>query len=90
MKKIQEPEVAPIAKRRRTLSVGHSAGRSTLPKEYQEAAELAKWAQRASQLPAVRKELVERVKAQIQAGTYETPDKLDAAIAGLLKELGEA
>ena len=38
------------------------------------------------QMPDVRTELVERVRQAIADGTYETPEKLDAAVAKLLKE----
>ena len=36
----------------------------------------------------VRQELVNRIRAQIAAGTYETPQKLDAAVDRLLDEIG--
>ncbi len=36
----------------------------------------------------IRSDLVARVRSEIAAGTYETPDKLDAALDGLLNELG--
>jgi anti-sigma28 factor (negative regulator of flagellin synthesis) len=32
-------------------------------------------------------ELVERVKAEIAAGTYETPDRVEAALERLLDEM---
>jgi hypothetical protein len=35
--------------------------------------------------PAIRHELVARVRREIEAGTYETPEKLDAALARLLE-----
>lgn len=35
----------------------------------------------------IRQELVARIRAEIEAGTYETPDKLDAAIEGLAQDL---
>jgi hypothetical protein len=31
---------------------------------------------------------VNQIRAQIAAGTYETPDKLDAAVQRLLDEIG--
>jgi len=37
-------------------------------------------------LPEVRQELVARVKAQITAGTYDTPQRLEAAIDAMLAE----
>ncbi len=36
----------------------------------------------------IRAELVNRIRAQIADGTYETPDKLDAAVSRLLDEIG--
>jgi hypothetical protein len=35
----------------------------------------------------VRQELVARVRQEIQAGTYDTPDKLEAALARLADRL---
>jgi len=49
--------------------------------------ELAEWAAKARLLPEVRRDLVERVRAEIEAGTYETPAKMDAAIERLLEDL---
>ncbi|MCX5662398.1 MAG: flagellar biosynthesis anti-sigma factor FlgM [Planctomycetota bacterium] len=42
---------------------------------------------RLAKLPDVRQDLVDRVKAEIAKGTYETPEKLDGAINGLLDDL---
>ena len=39
------------------------------------------------QLPEVRKDLIDRIKHEIEAGTYDTPEKLDAAVAELLIDL---
>jgi hypothetical protein len=36
-----------------------------------------------------RSELVERVRREIAAGTYDTPEKWDAALDRLLKRLEE-
>ncbi|MBI1337188.1 MAG: flagellar biosynthesis protein FlgM [Phycisphaera sp.] len=38
-------------------------------------------------LPDVRQGLVDRVKSEIASGTYETPEKLDAAITELAQDL---
>ncbi|MCL2700836.1 MAG: flagellar biosynthesis anti-sigma factor FlgM [Phycisphaerae bacterium] len=38
-------------------------------------------------LPDVRAELVERVKADIAAGTYETPDRIDVALERLMDDM---
>lgn len=45
----------------------------------------------ASQLadvPEMRGELVARVRSQIAAGTYETPDKMETAVGRLFDEIG--
>ncbi len=51
------------------------------------AEELAEWVRKARDLPPVRRELLERVRAEIAAGTYETPQKLEKAVTRLLAEL---
>lgn len=42
---------------------------------------------RARELPDVRAERVAEIRAQIQAGTYETADKLEVAVGRLLDEI---
>lgn len=37
--------------------------------------------------PPIRQDLVDRVRGQIANGTYDTKDKLDVVIDGLLKDL---
>jgi negative regulator of flagellin synthesis FlgM len=37
-------------------------------------------------MPDVRTELIEKVRQAIADGTYETPEKIDAAVAKLLEE----
>jgi anti-sigma28 factor (negative regulator of flagellin synthesis) len=38
-------------------------------------------------MPDVRHERIERVQREIEAGTYETTEKLDAAVTALLTDL---
>lgn len=42
----------------------------------------------AAETGGMRDELVARVRSQIAAGTYETPEKIDAALDRLLDEIG--
>lgn len=37
----------------------------------------------------IRRELVERVRKEIEAGTYDTPEKFDLALERLLRRLEE-
>lgn len=39
------------------------------------------------EIPDVRAELVARVKAEVEAGTYETPERIEIAVDRLLDEL---
>ncbi len=41
------------------------------------------------QLPEVRQDLIDRIKDEIDAGTYDTPEKMDAAVEGLAAEIRE-
>ena len=50
--------------------------------------EVARLLQKLRDLPEVREDLVARVKAEIEQGTYETEDKLDAALNELAGDIG--
>jgi len=47
----------------------------------------ARLAAMAQELPDVRTDLVAKVKAELAAGVYETPDKIEVAIERLLDDL---
>jgi negative regulator of flagellin synthesis FlgM len=49
--------------------------------------ELSRWIKKARNLPDVRQDLVERVKAEIADGTYETPEKIQIAVERMLEEI---
>lgn len=48
----------------------------------------ARLASMLSSVPPIRTELVSRVKAEIQAGTYDTPAKFEVALSKLMDEMG--
>lgn len=48
----------------------------------------AEAALRASDSAGIRQDVVDRIRSEIAAGTYETPAKLDAAVSRLLDDLG--
>ena len=50
--------------------------------------EAARLAEQVQQMPEMREDRVEAVRQQIAAGTYETSDKLNAAVERLLDEIG--
>ncbi len=52
-----------------------------------EISDAAQLVDRIGDLPEVRRERVQAIRAEIAQGTYETPEKLDAAIGRLLEEI---
>ena len=44
---------------------------------------------RLRELPAIRADLVQRVKSEIATGAYDTPDKIDIAVDALAQEIAE-
>ena len=52
-----------------------------------EISEVARLAARIQDIPDIRAELVARVRAEIAAGVYETPDRLEIAVERLTEEL---
>ncbi|MFP3938375.1 MAG: flagellar biosynthesis anti-sigma factor FlgM [Phycisphaerae bacterium] len=47
----------------------------------------AKLAARIQEVPEVRWDLVEKVKSEIDAGTYETPERLEIAVNRIMEDL---
>ena len=52
-----------------------------------EISDVAKLAAKVQEIPDVRTELVEQVKAEIEVGTYETPERIEIAVQRLMEEL---
>jgi len=53
-----------------------------------EVSPLAQYLRRLQELPSMRVDVIERVRADIDKGVYETPEKVDAAIDRLIEEEG--
>jgi len=54
-----------------------------------EISEVARWKAKLAEIPAVRETLVAAIRAEIEAGSYETEDKIRIAAERLLAELRE-
>jgi negative regulator of flagellin synthesis FlgM len=48
----------------------------------------ARMVEQVHQAPAIQQDRVDSIRAQIAAGTYETPDKVNVAVNRLLDEIG--
>ena len=60
---------------------------NNLPVDRVEISPIARLMSEISALPEIRAEKVAQVRAEIQAGTYITPEKLDIAIDRLLEDI---
>lgn len=66
---------------------GRSADRvADRPSDRVELSDRARYLAKLQQVPAVRQGLIDQVRAQIEAGTYDTPERFDAAVDGLIDD----
>lgn len=59
----------------------------TRPTDKVELSTASRLLSRLSEVPEVRQDLVDRVRQEIASGSYETDDKINAAIEGLAEDL---
>ncbi len=60
---------------------------NSIPVDRVEISQIARLISELSSLPEVRAEKIAQVRAQIEAGTYITPEKMDIAVERLLEDL---
>jgi negative regulator of flagellin synthesis FlgM len=80
-----QPISAPHAAR---LSQPASRAESAPIQDEVQISDAARLVEQAQQAPDIRQDRVQAIRAQIAAGTYETPEKLDIAVSRLLDEIG--
>jgi len=56
--------------------------------EISQAAQAAELAARVDEIPEVRQDLVDQLRAEIQSGRFETEERLSGAVDNLLDEIG--
>lgn len=62
-------------------------GRTERPSDRVELSDRARLLNKLINLPDVRRDLVDEVRRSIEAGTYDTPERLDGALNGLADDL---
>jgi len=85
-------DIAPLGRTFAPPPAGHSrvngtpspAAGTARPTDQADLSDHSKWLSRLADLSGVRQDVVDRVKTEIELGTYDTGDKLDAALDGLL------
>lgn len=70
------------------LSPPPAPNRSAAIQDEVQISDAARLVDQARDVPEIREDLVQRIRAQIAAGTYETPEKLQVALDRLLDEIG--
>lgn len=65
-------------------------GRIDRPSDRVELSDRARLLNKLASLPAIRQDLVDRVRREIEAGSYDTPDKVEGAITNLVDDLDVA
>jgi len=78
---ISRPNTAGISKTNSTSSAGPIRDELQL-------SDAAQLLDQVEDVPEIRMDKVASIRSQIEAGTYETPEKLDVAIDRLLDEIG--
>jgi len=77
--------LARIAARR--AAAAQEASGAAPPADSVELSQTAQLLAKLAELPDVRQDLIDRIRAEIAAGTYETSEKLDAALEALIEDL---
>lgn len=84
---IGRPNSAEYSSGIRPMNNTQSDSQSTRSADRVELSEAAKIMSRLHEMPEVRTELVNRIREQIAAGTYDTPDKIEALLDELAFDL---
>jgi negative regulator of flagellin synthesis FlgM len=61
--------------------------RTERPSDRVDISDRARYLSKLASLPDVRTDLVERIRREIASGTYETDEKLDAAVRNMAEDL---
>jgi len=84
---IGRPSVAALNSYGKTSSKPSEVNGSARPTDQAEFSNNARLLSLLNDLPEVREDLVARVRGEIEDGTYETPDKIDALLDSLAEDL---
>ncbi len=64
-----------------------AAGRIERPSDRVELSDRARLLSKLASLPAIRQDLVDRVRGEIQSGTYDSPERVEGALNSLIDDL---
>ena len=84
---ISRPQPAALNGQSRAAKLGAAPAAATRGSDSVELSSQARLLSKLKELPDIREGLVNSVRAQIDAGQYETDERLDTAINGLIEDL---
>lgn len=79
--------MTPISRTRLEATKPSGGIPNSIPVDRVEISQIARLMSEVSSLPEVRAEKIAQVRAEIEAGTYITPEKLDIAVERLLEDI---
>ena len=80
--------MSPLSRPEATSAPEKSTGVTpTTPRDEVEISEVGKMLDDASRTPGIREQRLAQIKAAIEAGTYETPEKLELALNRMVEQL---
>jgi len=85
--RVQPETVSNGLESRQTSGAYKPTNRRIAQADVVELSTVAKLSEKARELPEIRTDLVEQAKAEIEAGVYETPQRIEIAVQRLLAEL---
>ena len=84
---IGKPQAATAVRQGQRAAPTSQAAAPTRASDRAEFSQAARLLSKLAELPEVRQDLVDRVRAELEAGTYETPGRIDATIDKLAEDL---
>ncbi len=84
---IHRPVAPTLEPHSRTARTQTQADTTTRGEDQVQLSNTAQLLSKIADLPDIRQDLVDRVKASIADGSYDTEDKADAALDGLLEDI---
>lgn len=84
---IRGPQAVPQADRAATHPPAASVAAPAREHDQADISVIARLRAQLSSLPDVRQHVIDRVRAEIDAGSYESADKIEAAIDALVEDL---
>ncbi len=82
------PTVTPVSRAKQLAEQARAEVAHQSPQDAVEISDVGTFLAKLGELPDMRLDMIAKVRAEIEAGTYETAERLDVTVTRLLEELG--